>query len=698
MRKSPEMLVNMKEVPEWNSKLGYHDQKTTVRQFWDEERKKLTKGININGYKMHPWLYFHLNVFKTPIPQPDKSDKLMHPPLSDNEMLLADSLEGAQKNHKILALFGTRGFRKTTFISSHVHWTMCTKSQGIYSIIGGSAVDLKAISSLMMKTFSNVTPAFYLPTLSADWEDHIIFGVKDKSTSGRKYIHGEIAITNATENRTDSKEKGAGLSPIGFVVDEFGKFNGVGPLESALPSFRTPYGFRLTPIISGTSGDMDKAQYAREVLENPKLWSIYEFDYDRLSRGVPEEYRTWKNDKDKKFGTFVPAQMSSRLEGVPKVKSNLADYLNYRGRGLEDIPIQVTDWKKATEHVQEMHRLGESGKDEKARSNKMYHPLEIDDIFLSESKNPFPVEAITRTIKRIENEGLFGKPVTLYKEDGTIRTEYSDKKRSKVTHPGGPSDSPGYLFKEIPQARPEKYFYISGLDDYKTDISYTDSLGAFYVLQRANLELNTPCEKIVFSYVARPSRHEEFHMQVQHGIEAFNAECLMEAADTTFIGHLERQQKSWEYLTPALSFAPSAGKKNTKTQANKFGLQPTGWNNTYRMNVLQDWCWKRHTIGFDENDNPIEKLSVEFIEDIDLLKEMLEYRKGKNVDRIVAFSHALLRCKLLDNDNVLPKSLGKPKVVKQETSEGLLGHRFQTQKKENPYGKRRVKNPYGRRF
>jgi hypothetical protein len=97
----------------------------------------------------------------------------------------------------------------------------------------------------------------------------------------------------------------------------------------------------------------------------------------------------------------------------------------------------------------------------------------------------------------------------------------------------------------------------------------------------------------------------------------------------------------------------------------KFGLYPNIGNNTYRFNTLVDWAWEEHTIGIDEENNPIIKYSVEFVDDVDLLREWLDYKPGNNVDRSTAFSHALVYAKELDKDKVDPTT-SKKKVMGQK--------------------------------
>lgn len=663
MPKVEQMFIDIpsEKVPYWDPKKHYYDQTWETIEFWEHEKKKITDGIKIGGWHMSGWLYFHLNHFKTPVPIAGKHgviDKVMNPPFTDNDLLVAESLVDAKKRNKILTLFGTRGFFKSTYIASYAHHSILTKAPGIFKIVGGSAEDLAAISTLLQTTFENIHPALFIPTLKKDWDKSIIFGVKDKANSGRAYVYAEISIVNADDEKKKSEEKGAGGSPIGLVIDEAGKFDPTKILSSMQPAFRTPHGYRFIPLICGTSGSLELAKPIKGILENPNAWEVLPFNYERLSRGVPEECKTWRDDKNKLFGTFVPGQMSGRIS-TKKVKKTLAEFLGFRNEALSKITINVTDWKNATEEIKQYHRLADTSGKIEDKKNQMYYPLEIDDIFQTIGHNPLPVHEINRRIRELELEGKTGKPIELYKDGLKVRYNFSQKERAKIEHPGGSADAPGFLFSEFPEEEPEKYTFVSGLDDYKSDTAYTDSLGAFYVVKRRNLGLNTPCETIAYSYVSRPDRHDVFHNQCQFALETWNSDCLMEAADTTFVSHLDRQGKAYRYLTPALTFAPSKDKKSGKPLANTYGLFPTTYNNTFRMNVFINWCREEHTVGMNEDGVPIKKLSVEFIDDIDLLKEMAGYKHGKNVDRVVAFSHAILRCHLLDQDKILPKQLSK---------------------------------------
>ena len=110
---SKELFINMRkqDIPFWNPLLTYDEQDEDVKQFWQEEAKKLEKGITINGVFFHPWLYWHLNFWKMMI---DDGDRRIpgNSHLRDNEWFFAEILKRAEDENKGIFMFGTRRFGK----------------------------------------------------------------------------------------------------------------------------------------------------------------------------------------------------------------------------------------------------------------------------------------------------------------------------------------------------------------------------------------------------------------------------------------------------------------------------------------------------------------------------------------------------------------------------------------------------------
>jgi hypothetical protein len=286
----------------------------------------------------------------------------------------------------------------------------------------------------------------------------------------------------------------------------------------------------------------------------------------------------------------------------------------------------------------------------------------------------------------LEDKGEFGKDIGLYREGGLYKYELVNKKRAEVSHGGGVADSPVILFSEFPEKEtPPRGLYVSGLDGYKIDVSQSDSLGSFYIIKRRNQEPNEPCEKIIASYTGRPERMRDFNATCEKLSDTWNAECLMESIDLSFKQFLEAKGREYDILAPAITFSGLTSKKAPRLNS-KFGLYPNVGNNQYRFNVLVDMCKEEHTMGIDEEGNPIIKLGVEFIDDIDLLKEMLNWFKGGNFDRITAFSHALVFARELDKKHINPE--------KKQTKKNLSSKEQQLRRKltgNNRYGMTRGK-------
>ena len=678
---SKEMFINMTDVPLYNPRKSYYDQDIDVIQFFTEEFDKICNGVTIGGYFIHPWMYYHLNFFKTPIPQPNKTEKIMCPPLDDNFLYVVESYQEAEANNKGLCLFGTRGFAKSTDLASLTAWLNTVKANGITSIIGGSEPDLIAISALLEKNFNNVHPAFYLPRLKTDWGSEVEFGVKEKT--GHRYTHSKINITNANKGSSKESEKGAGLSPVGFIMDEIGKFNCKGVLQSALPSFRTEYGAKLVHVLSGTGGNQELSKDAKDILENPGAYDLIMMNWDRLDRSVPDEAITWNRSRETSFSVFVPGQMSYRLP-VPKVEKKLSEAVGVKHKDLENITIKCTDWVAATEKIK--HDNISLKKEEDRNKNQMYYPLEIADCFLTGGNNPFPKTVIDRHIRKLEDEGKVGKNIGVYRGKKYWEQEFVDKKRAEVSHKGGVADAPIILFDKFPEEEPPRGLYVGGLDGYKIDVSDTDSLGSAYIIKRRNQALNEPCETIACSYTARPERMRDFNITCEKIFDIWNAECLMESLDLSFKQHLEQKGREYDILAPAITYSGLTSKRAPRLNS-KFGLYPTLGNKQYRFNLLVDFCNEEHTLGVDEDGNAIIKLGVEFLDDIDLLKEMMDWKKDGNFDRIDAFSHALVYARELDKRNIQPEKEQKKKEgysqKEQLERQQMLG--------KNPYGMRRYR-------
>ncbi|MCA9749980.1 MAG: hypothetical protein KC414_12800, partial [Romboutsia sp.] len=365
---STEFYKNIKNPPVYDLNKHYFEQKKDVLDFYTEELNKIRNGVIIAGVYIHGWLYWHMNYFMTDLPMnvfkgtnlfnPNKDILVANPPLRDNEWFYIQMYQEAEKEQKGLFTFGTRRYSKTVLEASFLTWRTTIIEQGENVVIGGDERDLKKLSKTLEIGFSNVHPAFRLTRNNNDWNNHIQFGLKDKTNERVPY--SDIFILNVNGGRGQGTEKAAGSSPSAWIADEAGKFNIKTVWESALPSFKIEGKWRTTPLLSGTGGNVELSVEAQEMLLDPEPNEILSMNWDKLEAMVKEEdLITWKR---RTFGVFLPTQMSLE-KGLYKKESNLSEFLDIADERLKQIDIKVTDWALAKQIFSENREKMKNAKD-----------------------------------------------------------------------------------------------------------------------------------------------------------------------------------------------------------------------------------------------------------------------------------------------------------------------------------------------
>lgn len=648
-----EMMLYMKDIPQWNVDKHYFEQDKETLQFYVEEFKKIKNGINIDGQPIEPWLYFHMNHFVTEIPTPtynkvtkrvDIKKVVQIPPLRDNEWyIIQDNYRRAKIEGSILFIAATRRLFKSTGLASHLHHIAITGGKELV-VAGGSAKDLGQLEKNVKVSMLNCNPAFSPNNLTNDWSKKVQLGVKTKG--GKIIPQAVIHVINLNSGGEKSSEVLAGFTPDAFVIDEVMKAPFIDQLNGAKPSFDTPHGKLCTAILSGTGGNEELSRDALVVLNDPEDYDILPMDWDALERGIAPEDIKWKR---RKFGTFAPAAMSAK-DGMVKLKSNLAQYLGRpESEELAKISIMLTDWKKCNEIIEEDRKKLAKHKPSLTKEI-VYYPNDPEEIFLSGKVNPFPREEAVRHLAYIREVGLTGKKVDLLRPKGGSKVEYelSDKSLPKFPHPGGFHDSPVIIFGEFPRERPPRGLFVSSLDDYKQEEADSDSLGCFVIYKRqsGNDEWG---DRIAAIYTSRPNPHSKFHRVGHMLLEAYNAECLMENEDMSFKTHLDTLHKTEEFLTPTFNIA---GNLTLKTNDRRtYGISPSG-NKSAIISMAINYCHKIHTFKGEDGES-IQLLGVELINDEMLLEEIINYKDGENHDRITAFGIALIQSHYLDTNYIV---------------------------------------------
>lgn len=563
----------------------------------------------------------------------------------------ATCIEVDNKSHQFLA---------TNFVVSHNTTIMssllqmnATMTIGLsHSVVGFSDSDLSNIGEYCEYGLDHVHPFFRINRTKTDWSSGVTLG--KRMSNGVRDVHAIISIANINMGRKTSTQKTAGLTPATAIFDEVGKGPIKKPYTAAMPSYDTPYGWRLSPILAGTGGEVELSKDAQEMFSDPDTYNLLVMDWDILNRRAMKG-KTWK---ERKWAMFVPGQMAN--SGVKRT-IGLGDYLGKPDdKKLNKIKIDATDFEASTNKLNE-ERKKLSTKDRVAyTSHTMFYPFTIDDCFLSSSQNLFPVEyAIKHKNDLLESGQYSGMLCDVFLESGNkLGTTKSNKQLAGFPFSGGVIDAPVQIF-EMPQSnRFDDFIYVSGSDPYKQAKSDTPSLGAFYVFKRRVGIRDPYAYRIVASYVSRPSSIDQFCRTCEVLQKGYGAICLMENADQMYEQYLNRKSgmPASFFLFAGEAIANKYVKAGSR-QNSKLGLYPTPGNQNLLFSCVVDYCWQDFVVGYDDQTGlDITVKGIELIDDIALLDEIIQYKPGLNVDRIIAFGHALVLARYFDDNNYMPKS------------------------------------------
>nr|UVX51001.1 MAG: Terminase [Bacteriophage sp.] len=563
----------------------------------------------------------------------------------------ATCIEVDNKSHQFL----TTNFvvsHNTTIMSSLLQMN-ATMTIGLsHSVVGFSDSDLSNIGEYCEYGLDHVHPFFRINRTKTDWSSGVTLG--KRMSNGVRDVHAIISIANINMGRKTSTQKTAGLTPATAIFDEVGKGPIKKPYTAAMPSYDTPYGWRLSPILAGTGGEVELSKDAQEMFSDPDTYNLLVMDWDILNRRAMKG-KTWK---ERKWAMFVPGQMAN--SGVKRT-IGLGDYLGKPDdKKLNKIKIDATDFEASTNKLNE-ERKKLSTKDRVAyTSHTMFYPFTIDDCFLSSSQNLFPVEyAIKHKNDLLESGQYSGMLCDVFLESGNkLGTTKSNKQLAGFPFSGGVIDAPVQIF-EMPQSnRFDDFIYVAGQDPYKQAKSDTPSLGSFYVFKRRVGIRDPYAYRIVASYVSRPSSIDQFCRTCEVLQKGYGAICLMENADQMYEQYLNRKSgmPASFFLFAGEAIANKYVKAGSR-QNSKLGLYPTPGNQNLLFSCVVDYCWQDFVIGYDDQTGlDITVKGIELIDDIALLDEIIQYKPGLNVDRIIAFGHALVLARYFDDNNYMPKS------------------------------------------
>jgi hypothetical protein len=619
-------FANQKRVPDKDS--------SEHKQFFDFHKELCLNGAMMNGVYINPFLYWHLNIWHTEVDIIDErgriNQKYANPFLRDNEWVVTNEIDRAHNEKKGLVILGIRRFAKSVIEASYISWgaTFDENSQNI--IAGLNSPDIKLITDKIDKGLNFLPEAWRWQRIEDNWKSQVTLGIKTRS--GERIPFSSILVRNLDEG--NNEEAIAGTKPRKLIIDEIGKGNFLRGLQAAVPGFTTPFGWGCSPILTGTGGDMKKFMDAKSLM----------FDVDNFN------FLTYNNAKDEKriHGLFLSYKY--RMEA--KEKSTLGAFLEQPiGSDLHNIEMLVSNEEKALEITNgNLERLKKAGDRIAYLKEKMYYPMEVDDIFLNEDTNIFDIEPAKRQKARLLQQDRTGTPIILFQDEDKVSHEFTDKlpisnfplKNNDL------KDAPVVVY-EFPIENPPYGLYVAGVDPYRQGkAAYSSSLGSVYVYKRMHDLMGEKYQDMfVASYCARPDNKDVWEEQARLLIKFYNARTLCENDDISFIEYmkakgdahyLEKQPQWLQEIVPNTTVKREYGVHRSSSKIID-----------YLHNCLKKYMEEIVVSEKDESGTIIKEVrGVSKIFDPVLLEEIIQYNDNGNFDRIVAAELAIAQAMKMD--------------------------------------------------
>lgn len=666
------------KVEEWNEKKHVWEQDKKTIAFWQNEWLKITKGIDVDGYHIHPWLYFHINFFKTPIPQDDGTEPITTVDFRDNEWLFVEEIKRAEKlGNRGVMLYGSRRLGKSTLMSSYCYWKALTKPNSSATISSGSEGDLIDLTHKIKTAMKYIPKAFYLYVQSQEWlGGSVELGLK---TSGSNLVeYSRFLIKNLAGGTTKSTQKTAGGAPSVFLIEEIGKFDWKKSFLAAKPSFETKTRWKCVPIAVGTGGEASLSGDAMSVLSNPNSLNFLEMDWDAFEARMPKEGVSWER---RTFATFVPAQMSYKT-GLRSIIKPFGEFLGIDSEFLNKIKIHQADWVHNLQVLKNDRKLVE-GDSLLLQQETVQYPISPDEVFLSSEVSPF-ANVYDEAVKHREHliqTGKWDRRRTITKDsNGKIHIDISTKPLVDFPFTGDNQDAPYLIVEDPPSFKIPKYMFVASADFYKQEKTSSTNSVCTVGIYKFPLFGDPTGRKLVASYAGRPKTYRELNEKVLLLLEAYNAILLPENEDLgVFQTFLESKRLEEQYLEKHIDFNSSLN--YSTNDARKWGYTPRQ-SKRKLISMYANYLDESVEIENEFGEKVIVK-RIQTIDDIWLLSEITSYSETGNFDRISGHIGAIGLLHVLEKNYIYPKGMmrknydedDKPKVVKERPKSFYGGNR-----------------------
>jgi len=635
------------------------------KTYWDTEKEKCRQGVIFKNKKASWYLtrdyYMWLNFL--PIYNKEIS-RFGFAKIRDAQyhMALYEDIARYSYKHGVI-------LKKRQIASSYYHGAKMINyfwfEEGSINKIAGSLKDYIGEKGTWRfleeyRNFLNSYTAWYRPCTPDkifNWEQKI-----EINESGRKK---DIGLKSVIMGLILDKDPTNGVGgPCTFFFHEEA---GIAPkmnqtIEYLLPAMKSGMIYTGQFIAAGSVGDLDQCEPLRKMIERPESKDVLGIETNLI------------NDKGEVGirALFIPEQWSM----IPCID----EYGNSEvEKALEMIYAERIIWKKSLDPEDYQLRISQK-------------PTNIDEAFASRKLAKFNPGLVTAQIRRIEDDTYHKDYIELERDDkGEVISKLSKHIpisefpiSPKTEHKEGV-----IVCWEKPLSKnPEFGTYYASIDPVSEGKTTTsESLCSIYIYKTAqevikhksdgSIDSTIEPDKIVAAWCGRFDDLNKTHERLELMIEWYNAWTIVENNISLFIQYMISKRKQ-KYLVPKSQILFL---KELQANANVF--QEYGWRNVgtlFKSNLVSyaQQFIEEHLDYETKTDGTIVKTTygIERIPDIMLLKEMLAYRDGLNVDRLVAF------CAMVAFAQVQSSNRGYSRRIEREDSDNLQN--------QNNYAKLRV--------
>ncbi len=608
-------------------------------QYWERQKELSYTGILIDNEQYIPGdLYFYLNFIKIP----DKvKGSFSFPRFQDLDLWTYQEVEQAILNDEFMAILKARqtGFT-LKFLARMIKRLWFEKSfEGKFAAFEERSVKAGWDGILVayrahLHEHTGWPREFELSDKSLNWKQGYKANIND-----RMQVKGNLsAIRGVTTKEKPSAVVSGKTDEI--LYDEAGISGNVEKVvEFAEPALK--FGNILTGSlwVLGAAGETSQSKGLRTIFYAPRAHNCRAYQ------------NIWSNRPSELVGFFVPYYYS------------YGDCVDEHGNSL------IQEAKAA-------FAIEEEKKKEKGFTAysifKAQYPACPEDAFSSQQENIFPTHIIQPHYERL---------LRSYKP--TIVTLVEDKTRpTGIGHKFG-SDSPlieslnikqgedkrgALVVEEFPARDPYFGLYYVTVDPVRAVKTTTsDSLQSVCVYKAAHRIDNELTEdKMVAWYCGRHDDPKKTYELTKKIIKWYNARAAIENDQAACLEWMQKREENMLRHLMKRSDMPILHDwvPNSKIDTSEYGFK-TGSGNTTVKEHFYSLIIEYITEEIDEETLPDGTTrivyGVERIKDVMLLKELLEFRKDGNFDRIISFGAALMVARANTNRGIM--------VIKKEVKE-----------------------------